>query len=111
MKLPAIESGIPADVYWTLTLDELFNQVEANHNRNLANLKQQAHMDYRMAQSMVYAFNDPSKMPSFEEQYAFAKEELSEEEQIARQQEQERNLLLQKFMNVQATRQRKNLNE
>ena len=111
MYEPAVENGIPAQDFWSMTLEEILVQVEANQNRQLANLKQQASMDYRLSQAMIYAVNDPSKMPTFDTLYEFAKEELTEEEKAEQQAIQERQMFMQQLMNVKQTIERRKLNE
>lgn len=80
MEETAIENGILASDYWYLTFGEILDQVKVNQKIRFNKLREQADMDYRMAQLMAYAMNDPSKMPKFDEAYPFLIEKPSEEE-------------------------------
>lgn len=69
----AVESGIDADKYWSMTYEEIVVQAEANANKRKAELEQQAMLDYKAAQLNAYALNEPKKMPKFEDHYPFTK--------------------------------------
>lgn len=89
----AVKSGIPSDEYWNKTLEEILVQVEQNREREKDELKAKANLDYRMAQLMSYALNDPQAMPDFDKAYPFmdeleqkTAEDLAEEEMKKEQQ-------------------------
>lgn len=67
----AVEMGIPATEYWSMTLDEIITQVEANKNIQERERKERAMFDYVSQRLASFAFNDPSKMPKFDEAYDF----------------------------------------
>lgn len=67
----AVEMGIPATEYWSMTLDEIITQVEANKNIQERERKERAMFDYVSQRLASFAFNDPSKMPKFDEAYGF----------------------------------------
>lgn len=69
MEIPAIELGIASDAYWEMTFDEIMVQVLANKNNRERELKEKAMFDYNQAQLMMYAVNDPSKMPAIDKMY------------------------------------------
>lgn len=71
----AIEWGIPADKYWSLTFGEIMLQVSANKKRKLEESKEKAMFDYNLAQLVAFAFNKPEKMPKPEAVYSILKEE------------------------------------
>lgn len=105
----AVQNGIPSDEYWGLTLEEILIQVEANQKIREADVKQQAHMDYRMAQLVTFAFNDPEKLPKFELAYPFANDEqgLSPEEKALVEMQKEQALMIKTAEQIKATRARK----
>lgn len=76
----AVEMGIPATEYWSMTLDEIITQVEANKNIQERERKERAMFDYVSQRLASFAFNDPSKMPKFDEAYGFLnpKDEVEE---------------------------------
>lgn len=106
----AVEQGIPADEYWTMTYEEILVQVEANKKKREAELREKAQFDYRMGQLMVYAFNDPKKMPEIEKMYPFIKseepEELSEEEKKHHEMLKEQELMRIQASAIKGTRER-----
>lgn len=67
----AVEMGILATEYWSMTLDEIITQVEANKNIQERERKERAMFDYVSQRLASFAFNDPSKMPKFDEAYSF----------------------------------------
>lgn len=67
----AVEMGIPATEYWNMTLDEIIVQVEANKKMMERERKERAMFDYVSQRLASFAFNDPSKMPKFDEAYGF----------------------------------------
>lgn len=67
----AVEMGIPATEYWNMTLDEIIVQVEANKKMMERERKERAMFDYVSQRLASFAFNDPSKMPKFDEAYSF----------------------------------------
>lgn len=76
----AVEAGIDADKYWSMTYEEIVIQAEANVAKRKQELEQQAMLDYKAAQLNAYALNEPKKMPKFEDHYPFAKPEVENEE-------------------------------
>ena len=78
----AVEMGIPATEYWSMTLDEIIIQVEANKNIQERERKERAMFDYVSQRLASFAFNDPSKMSKFDEAYSFLdhKEEQAKED-------------------------------
>lgn len=75
MEPLAVEWGVPANEYWSMTYAEIVTQVEANKKRYELEMKNKAMFDYNSAQLNAYAFNDPSKMPKVEEVFPFLKKE------------------------------------
>lgn len=71
MYLKAVENGIPADKYWSMTYGEILTQAEANAAIHKRQLEEQAMMDYKAAQLNAFALNDPKKMPKFNDHYNF----------------------------------------
>ena len=78
MEPVAVEWGIPANEYWSMSYAEIITQVEANKKRHEMEMKNKAMFDYNAAQLNAWAFNEPNKMPKAEAIYPFLK---SEEEQ------------------------------
>lgn len=78
MELPSIEWGISSDEYWSMTFNEIMTQNQANKTKHERELREKAMFDYKQSQLMMYAFNDPSKMPDLEKMYPF----LSDEKEI-----------------------------
>lgn len=74
MELQAIELGIPADMYWIMTFDEIMLQCSANEKIKERELKEKAMFDYNMVHIMKYAFNSPDKIPEFDKAYPMFKE-------------------------------------
>ncbi|WP_261806140.1 hypothetical protein [Lapidilactobacillus luobeiensis] len=70
---PAIESGIRADEFETMTLNEILDQMHAYRKRDMDKLREKGVMDHKQAELIAFAFNDPSKMPSIQETYPFLK--------------------------------------
>lgn len=88
MEPLALENGIPKNDFWEMTLIEVLSRVELHQEKKRQNMTEQAQMDYKMAQLMAYAMNEPGKMPSFEEMYPFVsqqKENIVSEEEKAQQ--------------------------
>lgn len=107
----AVERGIPSDEFWSLTLEELNVQVEANQRVQEKETVLKANLDYRLAQMMSYAFNSPDKMPDFEKAYPFASQEtqLTEEEKFALELERDKAIMMNTIAMMKATQQRKNI--
>lgn len=80
MELQAIELGIPADKYWSMSFDEIMLQCSANKKVKEREQKEKASFDYNMIQGMMYAFNDPKNMPKAEKLYPMLAEEESVKE-------------------------------
>lgn len=87
MELQAIELGIPADKYWSMSFDEIMLQCSANKKIKEREHKEKASFDYNMIQGMMYAFNDPKNMPKAEKLYPI----LDEQKQVENKQLQEPN--------------------
>lgn len=75
----AIEWGVPADKFWSMSYSEIIAQVEANKKRYELEMKNEAMFRYNSATLNAYALNDPSKMPKIEEIFPFMK---TEEQQV-----------------------------
>lgn len=108
MYLPAVQNGIPSDEYWSKTFEEIIIQVNANQRNKEDELKQEANLNYRLAQLMAYAMNDPSKMPSFEAIYPFASEvkEMTEEEMKMKEMQEDQQYMMMMAQAIKATRAR-----
>lgn len=106
----AVKQGIASDEYWEKTLEEILVQVEANREKESDGLKIKANLDYRMAQMMMYAVNDPQAMPEFEKIYPFAsdEEQLTEEVKEMQEMQQEQQYMMMLAEQIKATRARKN---
>lgn len=100
----AVEMGIPATEYWNMTLDEIIIQVEANKKVMDRERKERAMFDYVSQRLASFAFNDPSKMPKFDEAYGFldAKQSTEEAEEIP-DWKKDQMIMLQNIQNVQRT--------
>lgn len=109
MYLPAVQNGIPSDEYWSKTFEEIIVQVDANQRIKEEDIKQEANLNYRLAQLMAYAMNEPSKMPSFESAYPFAGkvEEITEEERLVKEMEEDQQRMMIMAQAIKATRARK----
>lgn len=107
----AVKAGIPSDEFWGKTLEEILVQVEQNREKEKEELMAKANLDYRMAQLMSYAMNDPQAMPDFEKVYPFASElnNLSEEEKALREMEQDQQYMIMMAEQIKATRIRKQI--
>lgn len=108
MYLPAVQNGIPSDEYWSKTFEEIIIQVNANQRNKEDELKQEANLNYRLAQLMAYAMNDPSKMPSFESIYPFASEakEMTEEDIKTKEMQDDQQYMMMMAQAIKATRSR-----
>ena len=71
MYEPAVEAGIPAEKYWSMTLDEIIVQATANKKVREREMKEKAIMDYKLARLNAYSFNDPKSTPAIEKVYDF----------------------------------------
>lgn len=80
MKPTAIDVGIPAMEYDSMTFGEIMLQVESFNRAEKKRLKEKAYFAFKEAYLNSYAFNDPSKTPKFDDVFEFAK---SDEEQQA----------------------------
>lgn len=78
----AVEAGIPATEYWSMTLEEIMIQVSANRKNKENELREKAMFDYSQQRLAVFAFNDPKKFPTFEEAYPFLKDIKQEVEKV-----------------------------
>jgi hypothetical protein len=77
MESTAVEWGVPASEFWSMTYEEIAVQVEANRKRYELEMRNRSMFDYNAAQLNAFAFNDPNKMPKAEKMYPFL---LTEEE-------------------------------
>lgn len=84
----AVETGIPATEYWSMTLEEIMIQISANKKSKENELREKAMFDYSQQRLAVFAFNDPKKFPTFEEAYPFLKKIKEEVEKTGNQEEQ-----------------------
>lgn len=105
----AVQKGIPSDEYWNMTLEEILVQVDANQFNQEQSAMEKALFDYKMAQMLVYAFNEPKEMPSFENAYPFVnqKEEVPEEEKALLEIKRDQEILLANIAQIKATQMRK----
>lgn len=114
MEPAAIDYGIPATDYWMMTFGEVMAQVESNKRKRETELKEKAMFDYKAAQLSMYAFNDPSKMPTAEKHYPYlANEKVQEiENQIPDLEDwqSDKALMMQQMMAIKATRERRQRN-
>ncbi len=83
----AVEAGIPADRFWSMTYEEIIIQAEANGKIRKRELEEQAYLDYKATQLNAYAFNDPKKMPKFDDYYNFDQVSATEEDKAPKQQD------------------------
>ncbi|MBO0413230.1 hypothetical protein JZO81_19415 [Enterococcus hulanensis] len=79
MYEPAVEAGIPADKYWSMTLEEIIVQATANKKVREREMKEKAIMDYKLARLNAYSFNDPKNTPAIEKVYDFFEDTQSNE--------------------------------
>ncbi|MGM0214971.1 hypothetical protein [Enterococcus sp. AZ109] len=79
MYQPAVEAGIPADKYWSLSYEEIIVQATANQKVRERDMKEKAIMDYKLAQLNAFSFNDPKKMPGLDEFYGLESETKANE--------------------------------
>ena len=79
MYEPAVEAGIPADKYWSMTLEEIIVQATANKKVREREMKEKAIMDYKLARLNAYSFNDPKNTPAIEKVYDFFEDNQSNE--------------------------------
>lgn len=79
MYEPAVEAGIPAEKYWSMTLDEIVVQATANKKVREREMKEKAIMDYKLARLNAYSFNDPKNTPAIEKVYDFFEDESGAE--------------------------------
>lgn len=83
----AVEAGIDADRFWSMTYEEIIVQAEANQKIRKRELEEQAYLDYKATNLNAYAFNDPKKMPKFDEYYNFNHSSSGAEEQTTPKQQ------------------------
>lgn len=74
MQPHAIDYGVSADKYWDKSFEEIILTAESEKRKRIASLKQEATFDYKLAQLIMFAFNDPKKMPKQSAHYAFIDE-------------------------------------
>lgn len=111
----AVEAGIASTDFWSMTLDEIMVQVEANKKRHENSLREQAMFDYSQQRMAIYAFNDPKNFPKFEDAYPFlnkiekeVKKAISEEQGHQAKMLKDQEIMMQNAMAIKATRERKN---
>ena len=85
MEPQAIESGILATDYWSMTFDEIMLQCSANKKAKEREIKEKAMFDYNMIQGMMFAFNDPKNMPRAEKLYPMLEEKKEEVKQESKE--------------------------
>lgn len=118
----AVEAGIPATEYWSMTLEEIMIQVAANKKNKETELRERAMFDYSQQRLAIFAFNDPKKFPKFEEAYPFIKEieravedaksqAKSEEELKQEAMKRDQEIFLARAEAIKASRERKKLQE
>lgn len=78
MEQPAIELGVPANLYWSLTFKEIMLEINALRVRRERDIKEKAMFDYNLVQGMAMAFNSPQKIPKAEKMYPMLAEEQKE---------------------------------
>lgn len=82
MYRPAVEMGIDADKYWSMSYEEIVVQAEANKKIKERELLEKSMFDYKLSQLNAYAFNSPKEMPKFETHYPFSIDVSSERKQV-----------------------------
>lgn len=115
MYLPAVQSGISATDYWSMSLEEIMIQIQANKNKKENDLKEKAMMDYTAQRLNIYALNAPNDFPSFDKAYPFFKklEEAVQEtkeltaEELKAQMLKDQEIMKANIAAIQATRERK----
>lgn len=114
----AVEAGIASTDFWSMTLDEIMVQVEANKKRHENSLRQQAMFDYSQQRMAIYAFNDPKNFPKFEEAYPFltkieeeVKQAVSTADISKSQMLKDQEIMMQNAKAIKATRERKKNNK
>lgn len=75
MEPQAIEVGILATDYWSMTFNEIMLQCQAFKKIKEREIKEKAMLDYNLIQGMMFAFNDPKNMPKAEKLYPMLAEE------------------------------------
>lgn len=93
MEPQAIELGIPADKYWSMTFDEIMLQCSANKKTKERETKEKALFDYNMIRGLAYSFNKPEATPKFEEMYPMFDERTEEQKVIEQHSEVNQDLL------------------
>lgn len=83
----AVEAGIDADRFWSMSYSEIIVQAEANKKIRQRELEDQAFLDYKATQLNAYAVNDPKKMPKFDDHYNFNQRSEKEEDGAPKQQD------------------------
>lgn len=112
MYQKAVEAGIPAEKYWSMTYEEIVVQSEANAVIRKQKLEEQAMMDYKAAQLNAYGFNDPKKMPKIDQHYPFMKsEEIQEKSQQPQDWEIMKARMIERTELIKGARERKNKQE
>lgn len=111
MYEPALEIGISANDFWDMTFEEIMLEVNARQRIKKNSLRERATFDYNMAQMMVYAVNDPKKMPKIDELYPFMKDEVVEQPKAVKRVDeanQDQAVFMQMAKAIKDTRERKN---
>lgn len=76
--------GLPAPEFWTITLCEVDVIMRAAADRAMRQKRLDDGRTYTLAQLVVYAVNDPKRMPKFEKVFPTGKERrMSPEESLA----------------------------
>lgn len=110
----AVEGGINSTDFWSMTLDEIIVQTQANKKRHENELRERAMFDYSQQRLSIYSFNDPKNFPDFEKAYPFLadiKQEVERgqtaEELAYEQMKQDQAIMLQNVKAIKETRERK----
>lgn len=110
MYEPALEIGIPSNDFWDMTFEEIMTEVNVRQKIKKNALRERATFDYNIAQMMVYAVNDPKKMPKIDELYPFMKEDVVQPTKVVEQIEevnQDQAVFMQMAKAIKDTRERK----
>ncbi|SKA15787.1 hypothetical protein SAMN02745116_02620 [Pilibacter termitis] len=92
MYADAVKLGINSVNYWDYTWEELMLELESLRFQQETKLKEHALFDYRLAQLISFAVNDPKNIPTKEEAYPIL--EVPEEvKRLEEQKQNEQNLL------------------
>lgn len=103
----AVEAGIPATDYWSMSFDEIMIQVLANRKREQKRLKEKAIFDYAQQRLSIFSFNDPKKFPKFEEAYPFVSDmDKKDEKEEELEMNTDQDVFIRNAIAIQQTRER-----